>query len=69
VKCTYCHPDGETDEGENGQLENEVDVDHDSYGRHEGQSWSHEQQSLPGTDERTRRHEVLLDEAISHIVS
>jgi hypothetical protein len=47
---TYCHPDNEADEGKDGQLEDEVDVDHDCYGWHKGQSWGHKQQGLPATD-------------------
>jgi hypothetical protein len=47
---TYCHPDSEADEGKDGQLKDEVDVDHDCYGWHKGQSWGHEQQGLPATE-------------------
>jgi hypothetical protein len=54
---TYCHPDSETDEGKDGQLKDEVDVDHDSYGWHKGQSWGHEQQSLPA---KIHKEEELL---------
>jgi hypothetical protein len=54
AKRTYHHPDCEPNEGENGQLKDEVDVDHDSYCRHEGQSRRHEQQSLPETQAACR---------------
>jgi len=53
--CTYRHPDGEADEGEDGQLEDEVDVDHDRYGWYEGQSWGHEEQSLPASEAKKDR--------------
>ena len=43
---TYRHPEGEPHEGENGELEDEVDVDHDSDGRYEGQPRRHEEQRL-----------------------
>jgi hypothetical protein len=47
---TYCHPDGEADEGQDGQLEDEVDIDHHRYGRHEWQPRSHKEQGLPKTE-------------------